>query len=81
MGIRIIEGGGKMEKFKVGQLVIYENGYLFEVGKIKTIKDGEHAFILYNSGETGALTHISNIHPIVNEMNLKTNLGKGEEYE
>lgn len=81
MGISTVERGEKMEKFKVGQLVIYENGYLYEVGKIKAMKGEEYAFLLYHSGETSALTHISNLHPIRNEHNLKTNLGGGIVYE
>jgi len=64
-----------MEKFKEGQLVIYQNGDQYEIGKIKrVVSDG--AFVYYSSGETAAKTPFDLMHPLVNAYVIgETSLG------
>lgn len=61
--------------WKVGQLVIYQNEDIVEIGKIKSMK--EHwAFVNYHSGETAAMTDYKFLKPIINDYCiLSTNLG------
>ena len=55
-------------EFKVGQLVIYNRHQSkhFEIGKIKSIKNG-FARVYYHSGDTTALTPLDLLYPISNE--------------
>lgn len=64
-----------MNRFHVGQYIIYVNGDCYEIGRIKSIQpDG--AFIAYHDGETGAKTPYSYMHSIQNEYTIKeTSLG------
>ena len=64
-----------MEKFKEGQLVIYQNGDQYEIGKIKrVVSDG--AFVYYSSGETATKTPFDLMHPLVNAYVIgETSLG------
>lgn len=64
-----------MEDFKVGEYIIYTNGYSYEIGRIKRITiDG--AFVAYNEGETGAKTPFLSMHKLVNAYCIKeTTLG------
>ena len=65
----------RMEKFKVGQLIVYHNGDKYEIGKIKRIvQDG--AFVYYSSGETAAKTPYDLMHPLANAYCIgETSLG------
>lgn len=64
-----------MEKFKEGQLVIYQNGDKYEIGKIKSVTING-AFVYYSSGETAAKTPYYLMHPLVNEYVIgETSLG------
>ena len=71
-----------MEKFKVGEYIIYVNGDKYELGRIKSIaSDG--AFVAYHGGKTGAKTPFDTMHKLVNAYCIKeTTLGgeffKGE---
>ena len=71
-----------MEKFKVGEYIIYANGDIYELGRIKSItSDG--AFVAYHEGETGAMTSFDLMHKLINDFCIKkTTLGgeffKGE---
>lgn len=48
-----------------GELIIYQNGDMFEIGKIKRVtSDG--AFVWYHSGDTAAKTPFSCMHKITN---------------
>lgn len=64
-----------MEKFKVGEYIIYVNGDIYELGRIKSInKDG--AFVAYHEGETGAKTSFDLMHKLINGYCIKeTTLG------
>lgn len=63
-------------KFYVGELVLYQNGDNFEIGKIKRFTDDGCAFIWYSSGETAAKTSLADIHKIVNRSVItETSLG------
>ena len=51
----------KNHDFKVGDLIIYQNGDRFEIGKIKRMVD-DGAFVWYSTGETEAITEEVQIH-------------------
>ncbi len=60
-----------------GDLVIYQNGDRFEVGKIKTMcKDRQAAFVWYHEGDTASMTPCSKLSRIANAYALgRTRLG------
>lgn len=66
-------------EFHEGELILYQNGSHFEIGKIKRIvSDG--AFVYYHSGETAAKTPFDCMRKIANAFTIKeTSLGGGEE--
>lgn len=54
-----------MDKFYEGELIIYQNGASFEIGKVKeVVEDG--AFVYYSSGETAAKTPFDKMHKLIN---------------
>jgi hypothetical protein len=62
-------------KFKKGEIVLYQNGNIFELGIIKTVvnagsqEEGKIAYnyrVWYHTGDTTALTHESDLHKITN---------------
>ena len=57
----------KMNKYEVGEVVIYQNGDRFELGiiKNKAYREDEY-FIWYHMGDTAACTHARNLHKITN---------------
>lgn len=64
-----------MNEFKEGDLIIYQNGDRFEIGKIKRLTD-DGAFVWYSSGETAAKTSFSDMHPLKNaHVITETSLG------
>ena len=67
------------EKFKEGQLVLYEGTFGFEIGKIKKLKGKRRAYVWYHSGDTAALTDLKLLNPIVNDYRIRDLLDKGVE--
>lgn len=67
-----------MNKYKVGDLVLYQNGDRFELGIIKKKRDEESFWVWYHTGDTAALTHIRNLHKIINEyaFNVERKIAK-----
>ena len=64
-----------MDQFEEGQLIIYQNGDRYEIGKIKRIVENG-AFVYYSSGETAAKTPFDLMHPLVNAYVIgETSLG------
>jgi len=65
----------EVQDFKVGEVIIYKNGYRHEVGLIKSlVRDG--AFVWYHEGCTAARTPFDCMHKIANEQCIKeTSLG------
>ena len=62
-------------KFHEGELIIYQNGDSFEIGKIKRLTDAG-AFVWYSEGDTAAKTPFEAMHKIVNGYTVKeTSLG------
>jgi len=56
-----------MNKFEVGEVVIYQNGESFELGIIKRLGNSPQTyFIYYHTGDTAACTHERNLHKIIN---------------
>jgi hypothetical protein len=53
------------DDFKENEMVLYQNGDSFEVGKIKRLCDNG-AFVWYHSGDTVAKTPYENMHKIQN---------------
>lgn len=66
-------------KFHEGELILYQNGARFEIGKIKKLlSDG--AFVCYSEGETAAKTPFDCMRKITNAFVIKqTSLGGGYE--
>lgn len=64
-----------MSDFKPGELIIYQNGDRYEIGKIKRVtKDG--AFVWYHEGDTSAKTPFDCMHKLTNAFTVKeTSLG------
>ncbi len=56
-------------KYKEGELIIYQNGDSFEIGKIKRLTP-TGAFVFYHSGDTAAKTPYENIHKLVNAYTI-----------
>lgn len=54
-----------MDKFKIGEYIIYVNGDRYELGRIKSIKE-DGAFVAYHEGETGAKTPFDCLHKLIN---------------
>jgi len=63
-------------KFKVGQLVVYKGSNGYEIGKIKSFRDKENAFIWYTSGDTAALTPLNLVKPLINDYAVGDILNK-----
>lgn len=61
--------------FEPGELIIYQCGARFQIGKVKRIvEDG--AFVYYSNGDTAAKTPFENMHKIDNWYTIKeTSLG------
>ena len=55
-----------VEKFSVGEPVIYQNGNRFELGIIKRDCGDDEYFIWYHTGDTAARTHARHLHKISN---------------
>ena len=55
-----------MEKFEVGEAVIYNNGTSLELGIVKRICDNGDLFINYHTGDTAARTPIEYVQKIKN---------------
>ena len=51
--------------FKVGELIIYQNGDMFYIGEIKRIVD-DGAFVYYTSGGTASKTPFACMHKLEN---------------
>lgn len=67
-----------MNKFKVGELIIYQNGDRFEIGKIKRLTE-DGAFVWYHSGDTASKTPFDCMHKLTNAYCITgTNLGGAE---
>lgn len=64
-----------MKDFKENELIIYQNGDRFEIGRIKRIvEDG--AFVYYHSGDTASKTPFDCMHKLINDCCIiETNLG------
>lgn len=69
-----------MNQFNEGELIIYKNGEIFEIGKIKKIAE-DGAFVYYHDGSTAAKTPYENMHKLVNSYVIKeTSLGESSHF-
>lgn len=64
--------------FKEGELIVYQNGDRFEIGKIKRITE-DGAFVWYHEGETAAKTPFDCMHKLVNAYAISDDALGGEE--
>lgn len=65
-------------EYHEGELILYQNGTRFEIGKIKRIVD-DGAFVYYHDGETAAKTPFDCMRKITNAYTIKaTSLGGGK---
>lgn len=66
-----------MEKFEIGEYIIYVNGDKYELGRITSLRpDG--AFVCYHEGETAAKTPYHTMHKLANRYTIsRTTLGGG----
>lgn len=64
-----------MDEYKEGELIIYQNGSRYEIGKIKRLTP-TGAFVWYSEGDTAAKTPYDVMHKITNGFTIKeTSLG------
>ena len=64
--------------FKVGELIIYQNGDRYEIGKIKRLCD-DGAFVFYHEGSTASKTPYDCMHKLINTYCItETTLGGAE---
>ena len=54
-----------MDEYHEGELIIYQNGDSFEIGKIKRLTP-TGAFVWYSEGDTAAKTPYEAMHKIIN---------------
>ena len=64
--------------WKPGELIVYQNGDRFEIGKIKRITE-DGAFVWYHEGETAAKTPFDCMHKLVNGYVIEQESLGGEE--
>lgn len=58
------------EKFKVGEFIVYVNGDRYEIGRVKSLREGG-AFVYYHEGDTAAKTPYNRMHKLVNGYCIK----------
>ena len=64
-----------MRDFKENELIIYQNGDRFEIGRIKRLTE-DGAFVYYHSGDTASKTPFDCMHKLINNYCIvKTTLG------
>lgn len=69
-----------MDKWDVGEYIIYRNGEKYELGRIASLKE-DGAFVCYHDGETAAKTPYDHMHKLINAYVIKdTSLG-GERFK
>jgi len=56
----------KINKFEIGEVVLYQSGELFELGVVKNVGSKGY-FVNYHTGDTAVLTNKRNLHKIANE--------------
>lgn len=65
--------------FHEGELIIYQNGDRYEIGRIKRITD-TGAFVYYSDGDTASKTPFDKMHKLANSYVVNsTSLGGVEE--
>lgn len=65
------------EDFEVGEYIIYVNGAVYELGRIKSLKE-DGAFVAYHEGETGAKTAYDLMHKLMNGYAIESTTLGGE---
>ena len=65
-------------KFEPGEYIIYINGDVIEIGRIKRITE-DGAFVWYHSGETAAKTPFDCMHKLMNSYVIESSKLGGED--
>lgn len=65
-----------MTEFKEGQVVLFKGSNWYEIGKIKSLKNNNQAFVWFNSGDTAALTDLGLLQPIDNDYCIQDLINK-----
>lgn len=66
-----------MDKWDVGEYIIYRNGEKYELGRIASLRE-DGAFVCYHDGETAAKTPYDHMHKLINAYTIKdTSIGGG----
>ena len=73
-----VKGMNNSKDWNPGELIIYQNGDRFEIGKIKRITE-DGAFVWYHEGETAAKTPFDCMYKLVNGYVIEQESLGGEE--
>ena len=66
-----------MDKWDVGEYIIYRNNEKYELGRIGSLTE-DGAFVCYHDGETAAKTPYDHMHKLINAYTIKdTSIGGG----
>ena len=76
--MRLFRGTMMKSKFKPGEYIIYINGDVIEIGRIKRITEGG-AFVWYHSGETAAKTPFDCMHKLMISYVIESSKLGGED--
>ena len=69
-----------MDKWDVGEYIIYRNNEKYEIGRIASLRE-DGAFVCYHDGETAAKTPYDHMHKLINAYAINdTSLG-GERFK
>ncbi len=67
-----------MDEYREGELIIYQNGDRYEIGKIKRLTE-TGAFVWYSEGDTAAKTPYDCMHKITNAHTIKATALGGDD--
>ena len=65
------------KRYEIGEYIVYVNGDMYEIGRIKSIHD-DGCFVAYHEGETGAKTPYDCMHKLINGYCIKETLLGGD---
>ena len=59
----------RVNEFHEGELIVYQNGSTFQIGKIKRMT-ATGAFVYYSGGDTASKTPFENMHKLQNAYTI-----------
>ena len=69
-----------MDKWDVGEYIIYLNNEKYELGRIVSLRE-DGAFVCYHDGETAAKTPYDHMHKLINAYTIKDTSIGGERFK